>query len=47
MVNMRERAELVNGELRVDSAEGKGTRIRVLVPLTEENAEQPQGSSAK
>jgi signal transduction histidine kinase len=47
MVNMRERAELVNGELRVDSAEGKGTRIRVLVPLTEENAEQPQGNSEK
>lgn len=47
MVNMRERAELVNGELRVDSAEGKGTRIRVLVPLTEDNAEQLQSSSAK
>jgi signal transduction histidine kinase len=35
MVNMRERAELVNGVLRIDSAEGHGTRIRVLIPLSE------------
>jgi signal transduction histidine kinase len=47
MVNMRERAELVHGELRVDSAEGKGTRIRVFVPLTEESAERLQSDSAK
>lgn len=40
MVNMRERAELVNGMLKVNSAEGKGTTIQVLIPLTEEAAEQ-------
>jgi signal transduction histidine kinase len=40
MVNMRERAELVNGVLRIDSAEGHGTRIRALIPLTEEAAEK-------
>jgi signal transduction histidine kinase len=40
MVNMRERAELVNGLLRIDSAEGSGTCITVLVPLTEESAER-------
>jgi signal transduction histidine kinase len=39
MVNMRERAELVGGTLHIDSAEGQGTRIRVLVPLTEEQAD--------
>lgn len=36
MVNMRERAELINGVFRIDSAEGHGTRIRVLIPLSEE-----------
>jgi signal transduction histidine kinase len=40
MVNMRERAELVNGVLRIDSAEGHGTRIRALIPLSEEAAER-------
>ncbi len=33
MVNMRERAEMLNGNLRIDSAEGQGTRILVVVPL--------------
>ena len=33
MVNMRERAELVNGELALDSAPGKGTLITLAVPL--------------
>jgi signal transduction histidine kinase len=36
MINMRERAELINGILHIDSAEGKGTRIQVAIPLTEE-----------
>ncbi len=40
MVSMRERAELVNGALRVESAEGKGTTIRVFIPLTEESIDQ-------
>jgi signal transduction histidine kinase len=40
MVSMRERAELVNGALRVESAEGKGTTIRVIIPLTEESIDQ-------
>jgi signal transduction histidine kinase len=35
MVNMRERAEMLNGALQIDSEEGKGTRIRVWVPLSE------------
>jgi signal transduction histidine kinase len=42
MVNMRERAELVSGLLRIDSAEGIGTRITVYVPLSEESAERLQ-----
>lgn len=33
MVNMRERAERINGSLRVESAPGKGTTITLVVPL--------------
>jgi signal transduction histidine kinase len=40
MVNMRERAELVNGVLHIDSREGQGTRVQVFLPLTEEAAER-------
>jgi len=40
MVNMRERAELVNGLFRIESAEGAGTRIAVIVPLSEESADR-------
>jgi signal transduction histidine kinase len=35
MLNMRERSELVNGYLKIDSAPGKGTRVSVVIPLTE------------
>jgi signal transduction histidine kinase len=40
MVNMRERAELVNGVLSIDSAEGRGTQIQLLIPLSEEASER-------
>jgi signal transduction histidine kinase len=33
MVNMRERAELIEGTLRIQSAAGRGTKITVLVPI--------------
>jgi signal transduction histidine kinase len=36
MVNLRERADLVNGLFKIESAPGKGTRIRVYIPLSEE-----------
>jgi signal transduction histidine kinase len=35
LVNMRERAELLNGAVKLESEEGQGTRLTVLVPLTE------------
>ncbi|NIS81143.1 MAG: hypothetical protein GTO14_13275 [Anaerolineales bacterium] len=40
MVNLRERAELVNGKLHIDTARGRGTRIHVAIPLTMEAAEK-------
>jgi signal transduction histidine kinase len=39
MVNLQERAELINGLLNLDSVAGKGTRVRVLIPLTEKAAD--------
>jgi len=33
MINMRERAELVNGRVKIDSALGRGTRVSVIIPV--------------
>lgn len=40
MVNLRERTELVNGLLHIDSVPGKGTRVNVYIPLSEEAADK-------
>lgn len=40
MVNLRERAELVNGILKLESTPGEGTSVRVMVPLSIEAAER-------
>lgn len=40
MVNLRERTELVNGVLNIQSVLGKGTRIQVYIPLSEEAADR-------
>jgi signal transduction histidine kinase len=40
MVNLRERAELVNGLLNIESQEGKGTNVQVYIPITEEAADR-------
>lgn len=42
MVNLRERTELINGVLTIDSAPGRGTCVSVLIPLTETAAERIQ-----
>jgi signal transduction histidine kinase len=48
MINLQERADLVNGLLNIDSTPGKGTRVRVLIPLTEKAADLLQrGKVAK
>lgn len=36
LINMRERTELVSGIFHIDSGEGKGTRVQVIIPLTED-----------
>jgi signal transduction histidine kinase len=36
MVSMQERTKLLNGSFKVDSAQGKGTRVQVFLPLSEE-----------
>ncbi len=38
--NMSERTEMMSGIFRIDSSPGKGTIIRVLIPLTSEAAER-------
>jgi signal transduction histidine kinase len=40
MINLRERTELVNGMLNIQSKPGKGTLVQVYVPLTEEAADR-------
>jgi signal transduction histidine kinase len=40
MINLRERTELVNGLLNIQSQPGKGTLIQVYIPLTEEAADR-------
>lgn len=40
MVNLRERTDMVNGLMKIDSVPGKGTRIRVFIPLCEEAADR-------
>jgi len=40
MVNLRERSELVNGLLNIQSQHNHGTKVQVYVPLTEEAADR-------
>ncbi|NWG14889.1 MAG: GAF domain-containing sensor histidine kinase [Acidobacteria bacterium] len=35
MINLRERSELINGTLRIETAEGKGAKITVIAPIRE------------
>jgi signal transduction histidine kinase len=36
MINLRERSELINALLQIDSTPGRGTCIRVLIPLNQD-----------
>lgn len=47
MVNLRERAEIVGGFLAIESELGKGTLVRLVVPLTEKAAKRLQNARAR
>jgi signal transduction histidine kinase len=47
MINLRERAELINGVLNMQSAPGKGTCVQVYIPLTEEAADRLHHASGQ
>jgi signal transduction histidine kinase len=47
MVNLHERSELVNGLLNVESTPGKGTKVSVYLPLTEEAADRLQHAKSR
>jgi signal transduction histidine kinase len=40
LVTLRERVELINGVLSIESEQGRGTRVRVWAPLNEQAAER-------
>jgi signal transduction histidine kinase len=40
MVNLRERTELVNGVMNLQSAPGKGTLVQIFIPLSDEAADR-------
>ena len=40
LINLKERTELVNGVLRIDSTIGRGTSVKVLIPLSEAAADR-------
>jgi signal transduction histidine kinase len=41
LLNMRERAEMLNGELSIESALGQGTLVKLIVPLQDSNGTDP------
>jgi signal transduction histidine kinase len=47
MVNLQERADLINGLLNIESVPGKGTRIQVLIPLSEAASDLLQRGKVK
>ncbi len=47
MINLRERAEMINAVLRVQSAPGKGTRVQVVVPLDDAAVDRLQRGLAE
>ncbi|MEN4011746.1 MAG: GAF domain-containing sensor histidine kinase [Bellilinea sp.] len=47
MVNLRERAEMINAALRIQSAPGKGTRVQAIIPLDDGAVDRLQRGLAR
>jgi signal transduction histidine kinase len=47
MINIRERAELIGGELAIESASGQGTQIRLYVPKAKAERLQKRGKTGR
>lgn len=47
MVNLRERAEMINAALRIQSAPGKGTRVQLVIPLDDAAVDRLQRGLAR
>ncbi len=47
MVNLRERVEMINAALRIQSAPGKGTRVQVIIPLDDGAVDRLQRGLAR
>ncbi|HVO69134.1 MAG TPA: histidine kinase [Aggregatilineaceae bacterium] len=47
MINMRERAEIIEGTLRIESAKGQGTKITVLIPARSAGSPGGNGESTQ
>jgi signal transduction histidine kinase len=45
LIGIHERAELLGGTARIDSAPGRGTRVEIRVPLPKEAAVEPRRSA--
>jgi signal transduction histidine kinase len=45
MINLRERAELLNGNLNIESAEGRGTKITMIAPIRASILKELNGGS--
>ena len=47
LINLQERAELINGMLQVQSEPGKGTSVQVAIPLTEDAVDRLHHAAGK
>jgi len=45
MINLRERSELLNGNLSIESAEGRGTKITMIAPIRDSILKELNGGS--
>ena len=42
MINLKERTELINGLMHIDSVPGRGTRVQIFIPLSHSASDRLQ-----